>query len=368
MPLKQILCQDKAVSILQNAYKAQRIPHAYIFAGNDGIGKFSTAKQWAKLLLCENPVLENGFYDCCSTCKSCQLVDADSHPDFIHIYKELLEFTKEGKNRQPPLELPIDVIREFLVQQAPKKPFHSKRKIFVITEAEKLNPSSQNALLKTLEEPPGYCSIILICNALDKLLPTTKSRCQTIRFGPVDRSVIADKLKNFDLDTETSDFFARFSKGSIGTALFLAKLQAAGAEIYNTKRQIIETVASLKLEFALKAASDFLLVAKKIAKSWSKISTQTSAKDIERKSKKLIINIIISALSDCVKLNLRQTELIINADQTNSIAKLAASFNSETASYAIEKAAENISWIDANVNEKLIFEHLLLNLCVCVRM
>ncbi|GAF75732.1 unnamed protein product, partial [marine sediment metagenome] len=176
MPLKEIFCQDKALSILQRAYAADKVPHAYIFAGIEGVGKFKTASEWAKLLLCKNPVIEKTdsirFADSCCLCESCRTFEAGSHPDFIHIYKELIQFTKEGKDKKTPVDLPKDVVKEFLIEKVSIRPTTSERKVFVVSEAEKLNAASQNALLKVLEEPPRYCCIILLCTRLEKLLPT----------------------------------------------------------------------------------------------------------------------------------------------------------------------------------------------------
>ena len=90
MSLKEIFCQDKAISILQRGFTADKMPHAYIFAGVEGIGKFKTAREWAKMLLCKNPAAEDGFADSCSSCQSCLMFEAGSHPDFSHVYKELL--------------------------------------------------------------------------------------------------------------------------------------------------------------------------------------------------------------------------------------------------------------------------------------
>ncbi|NQT04351.1 MAG: hypothetical protein HQ580_20160, partial [Planctomycetes bacterium] len=176
MSIKEIFCQDKAVDILQRAFASGKWAHAYIFAGPEGVGKFKTAREWAKLLLCQSPVTdrrqktedrkqsrdERGETsvehraDSCGACRSCQLFEAGSHPDFNHIYKELREFTKDGKGKPPPVDLPIDVIREFLIPKVSTKPTLSQRKVFVLSEAERLNDASQNCLLKVLEEPPEY--------------------------------------------------------------------------------------------------------------------------------------------------------------------------------------------------------------------
>ena len=151
MSLKDIFCQDRALGMLQSAFAADRAAHAYIFAGLEGVGKYTTARQWARLLLCEKPVArgktKKPFADSCGACDSCALFEGGSHPDFNHIYKELREFTKEGKGKAPPVDLPIDVIREFLVEKASNRPTLSQRKVFVISEAERLNKNSQNCLL-----------------------------------------------------------------------------------------------------------------------------------------------------------------------------------------------------------------------------
>ena len=137
MSLKDIFCQDKAISILQRALAADKSAHAYIFTGPEGVGKFTTALQWAKLLLCENPVGQSGRADSCGLCESCRLLEADSHPDYGNVYKELIQFTKDGKGKTTPIDLPIDVIREFLIEKISAMPVVSKRKVFVVSEAER---------------------------------------------------------------------------------------------------------------------------------------------------------------------------------------------------------------------------------------
>ena len=106
MPLKDIFCQEKAIFDLQLAFVGDKVAHAYIFAGPDGVGKFTTAKEFAKLLLCKNPVERGDFTDSCGNCDSCRVFEAGSHPDFEHVYKELLKFTKDGKDKDTPVEFP----------------------------------------------------------------------------------------------------------------------------------------------------------------------------------------------------------------------------------------------------------------------
>ena len=114
MSFNEIFCQDRAIDILQRAFSAGRWAHAYIFAGSEGVGKFKTAREWAKLLGCTEPVTGDSLAESCGSCDSCRLFEADSSPDFHHIYKELLEFTEGNADKKTPRDLSIDVIRELL--------------------------------------------------------------------------------------------------------------------------------------------------------------------------------------------------------------------------------------------------------------
>jgi DNA polymerase-3 subunit delta' len=190
MPLKDIHSQDSAIAGLQRSFASGRMAHAYLFVGPDGVGKRATAQAWARMLLCHNRIEKKtkgvSFADSCGQCRSCKLFDAGTHPDYKLIVKELRKYTKEGKDKDPPLEMPVDVIREFVIDKVANKPVESEFSVFVIDEAEKVNSSSQNAMLKVLEEPPSFCVLILLCSRLEQMLPTTKSRCRIIRFGPVE--------------------------------------------------------------------------------------------------------------------------------------------------------------------------------------
>jgi DNA polymerase-3 subunit delta' len=362
MSLKEIFSQDRAISILQRALASERVPHAYIFAGLGGVGKFTTALAWAKLLLCDSPLTDNNFADACGSCPSCQSFAAASHPDFAHVYKELIQFTKDGKNKKTPIDLPIAVIREFLIEKVSIRPTLSKRKVFIVSESEKLNISSQNALLKTLEEPASFCHIILITSRSEKFLPTIRSRCQTIGFGPIDEKMIQSSLDSFDIAPPAAKFFAKLSYGSLGAAHDWAKLQAEGADLYNIKRLVLGSLASLTLPGSLTAAETIQKEVKKLADVWAKLEEQTSKTDISRRAQKTIIQIIISALRDVMLLQTTQTDQLTNSDQPDQLRSIARRLDAESAAEKITAAARSMQWIDANVNQKLIFEHLLLNL------
>lgn len=364
MSLKEIFCQDKAISVLQRAYAAGRSAHAYIFTGPEGVGKEKTAIEYARLLLCKAAVVEDDFADSCRQCESCKLIDTGSHPDYSLIYKELLEFTREGKGKKTPVDLPINVVREFLIEKISQKPTLSKRKVFIVRETEKLNASSQNALLKSLEEPPAYCTIILLCTRPEKLLPTTKSRCQMIRFSTIDQERIVEQLRQMDTESTHARYFARLAQGSLGLACQWARFQSGDTDLFQTKKRVLDSIADFRLDEALELAEGFLQDSKNLSADWAKADVQTSKTDINRRAHKTIIRIIISAFYDAMKTAVDPNSELINFDQKERIEELAARFTAEQAAEKIALAAKTILWVDSSVNEKLIFEYLLLNLAV----
>ena len=362
MALKDIFCQDRAISLLQRAFAASRVPHAYVFAGPQGVGKFTTACQWAKLLLCHNPVAGADSVDICGACESCRAVEADAHPDFNIVYKELIEFVKDPRKRKNPSELPIDVIREFLVEKVAARPTLSKRKVFVVKEAERLNASSQNCLLKVLEEPPEYCCIILQCTRTERLLPTTRSRCQIVRFGPVDEQIILDKLEQMGIGQPQAEYFARLAQGSLGLACQWAQLELAEAGLYQTKTELVNALASCQFADVTELGARLVDKSKAIAAVWVDLERTTSKTDINRKAAKTHIQIITSALYDAMRLNIMPEERPINFGQEEQIQRLSRRFDAEQSAQRIADCYRILRWIEAGVNEKLIFEQLLFNL------
>ncbi len=367
MLFSEIYCQDRAIGVLQRAYAADRVAGAYIFAGPGGVGKDTTARVFAKLLLCEQPAGDegSGYFEPCGECDSCRLYESDekseSHPDFALIYKELSEYTEKGRNKTTPVDLPIDVVREFLIDKASQRPSLSQRRVYVVLEAERLNNSSQNALLKVLEEPPPYCTIILICTSAELLLPTTRSRCQLVSFGPVKAGIITEKLERMGLDSAKSRFFANLSQGSVGLAFAWARLQDE-VDLYEIKRRIVDDLATGKYEQSLGIAERLIGHSKAIAAAWAELEEKTSKTDINRRADKTVLRIVMLALSDAMKFGVGIHDNLTNSDQKSCVEALARRFDPEIAAEKAQLCGQAAQWVDASANQKLIFERLLLNL------
>jgi len=363
MLLRDVFCQDRAIGILQRGLAADRSAHAFIFAGPDGVGKYKTAREWARLLLCRNPQIEERpdgpFADSCGACESCTLVDADSHPDYTHVYKELLQYTKDNKDKKTPVELAIDVIREFLIEQVSGRPTLSARKVYIVSEAQKLNANSQNALLKVLEEPPAYCTIILLCTRLEQLLPTIKSRCQIIRFGPVDQKRIVAHLTGGGLGAQEAAFFARLAQGSLGLACQWARLEQDGVGLFGTKRALVASMADYRLSEVLGIVERMQEDTRQIATGWGNLDKSTSKSDLTRRAQRTLIQIVISALYDATIHHVAPERPLINSDQADQIALLAGRLGPEQAIEGVREGYEMLRWLDANVNDRLILERLL---------
>jgi DNA polymerase-3 subunit delta' len=372
LALKDIFCQERAISTLQKAFAAGKVPHAYIFAGGEGTGKCTTARQWSRLLLCERPVSEKrpsgAFADSCGSCRSCVLFDSDTHADFHSVCKELIRFTKNPGRKTPPVELKIDVIREFLIEKVSTKPTVSKMKVFVVAEAEKLNAASQNCLLKVLEEPPAFCHIVLLCSRTERLLPTTRSRCQTVRFAGIPEGRITEALAKNGLGDEAAAYFARLAGGSLGRAVQWARVELDGAGLYRTKKQLVDCVVECRYGRCLELADYLERKAKQIAAAWTRLEAETSTADIDRRARKTLLEMLLSLLRDAMRYGFEEPGSLVNSDQADRVKSLAGRFGTSALALDVERVCRAMRWIELNVNGRLVFEHLLLKLAQPDRM
>ena len=205
MSFKEIPGQERQIEIIKNAIKNDRVPHAYLFLGEDGIGKTQTALTMAKALNCSSQV-----DDSCDMCRTCRKIDNGNHPDIT-----VLE--PEGTY------IKISQIRE-LQRSLQYKPYEERKRVCIIPDAEKLTLEAKNALLKTLEEPPPETILILISTRPHLLLSTISSRCQRLKFQPLAPNVIAKVIKEkLKKDESTALKIASLAGGSLKNACELAE-------------------------------------------------------------------------------------------------------------------------------------------------
>lgn len=232
MRLSDVRHQEAAHDRLQRAFRASRVPHAYLLTGPHGIGKEMLATRLAALLLCEQPVevpppgevTANAapWQDACGRCVDCELMAAGTHPDLHRIHRELTKFhPKKGiRDRSKAIDLSVDVIRHFLIGPAGLSPSRGRAKVFLIAEGERLSAGAQNAMLKTLEEPPERSYIILLAAAADTLLATTRSRCHHVAMRTLPTAFIREHLiEQHGVSPQAATFLAEMSEGSVGAAI-----------------------------------------------------------------------------------------------------------------------------------------------------
>lgn len=238
---EKILGNEKNKNILEKSIKLNKFSHSYIFWGTEGIGKKLIAKEFAKNILCLD-----GKENC--NCKSCIEFDSDNNPDF-----QLIE-PNEGKVK-------IEQIRE-MQRKVAEKPIISNKKVYVIDNADTMTTEAQNCLLKTLEEPPEYITIILICSNEDNLLSTIKSRCTRMYFEPLDIEEIRKYVKQNLEGYEISENILNLSQGSIGKIIKL-----------NENKDIYENIEKILLSMQNKDIIDIVQMAEEIYKTKDEISS-----------------------------------------------------------------------------------------------
>ena len=206
---KQIIGHEQIIKHMQNAIRQKKISHAYLLCGESGSGKRLVAEAFAKAVLCEE-----GGIEACGKCKSCKQAESGNHPDIRVVVREKAT-------------LGVKEIREQVTADVQIKPYSSEYKIYLIDEAEKMTEEAQNALLKTIEEPPEYAVFLLMAERQELLLSTVLSRCVLLPFYPV----ATGKIKQFLMEEKRvpdylADCAATFSGGLVGRAVQYAESEA----------------------------------------------------------------------------------------------------------------------------------------------
>ena len=203
----EIVGHEQIKEHMQAAIRDKKPFHAYLFQGEEGVGKEALARTFAAGLQCQSESADKP----CKECVSCRQMESGNQPDVIWVTREKAS-------------LGVDEIREQLCNTMDIKPFSSPYKIYLVPEAEKMTEAAQNALLKTIEEPPEYGIVILMTSNISALLPTIQSRCLTMEFRPLSTAVVESYVKEH---CQVPDYQARasaaFAQGNLEKAMRYAK-------------------------------------------------------------------------------------------------------------------------------------------------
>jgi DNA polymerase-3 subunit delta' len=206
LTFKDILGHEQIKEHFHNALRAQKISHAYILSGEAGMGRKSLANAFALALMCEREGEEP-----CMECPACKQVLSGSHPDLIYVTHE------------KPASIGVDDIRKQINDTIQVRPYSSTHKIYIVDEAEKMTQQAQNALLKTIEEPPGYAILILLTTNTEAFLPTILSRCVQLKLKPLRDVVVKQYLmERMDIPKMDAEVYTAFARGNLGKAITIA--------------------------------------------------------------------------------------------------------------------------------------------------
>lgn len=213
MKLSAVVGHPRAIARLAAAAESGRVPHAVLLLGPAGVGKRTLADAFAARLLCDAPVRA----DACGTCAQCTRVAAGTHPDLQIV-------TRESERR----DIRIEQVRE-LTRWLGLQPLMTDRKVAIVDEAQCLNENGQNALLKTLEEPPASSVLVLLATSAALMLPTVRSRCQVLRLDPLAADDVVQILVANGVDAERARRLAPLAEGAPGRMLALGGEEATRA-------------------------------------------------------------------------------------------------------------------------------------------
>jgi DNA polymerase-3 subunit delta' len=342
---KHLAGNERVKELLRRMLAAGRVPGALLFAGEEGVGKKLFALEVAKALNCRTPV----GVEACDKCAACQRAvrftlpasdDKDAHKKIIWS-----EHADVGLARPYNRAVLVDQMRD-LEREANFRPYEGRARVFLIDEADKLNEASSNALLKTLEEPPQGSFLMLVTARPAALLPTIRSRCQTVRFSPLSTLEIEERLRQEKKIAQRDvPLLARAARGSIGRALSL------DLEGYRERREaMLEVLQSL----ALKEDRARLL---RIAEEMN---------DAKRKEEyEPRLDVLETLIRDVWMLKVGVApEQIVNVDLGAQLAKISERVESRRAANWLKSVETLRGQLAVNINRKVATDALFLSMAV----
>ncbi len=374
MAWNQLLSHERIKNILQHAIIENRMPGAYCFSGEEGIGKDALAIEFARTVNCSNPVINDRLIDSCGECKSCRLFNELQHPNLMFItalpsgtaaesrsdspldkltaaqlalIKEQLGIKAENPYHQ--INIPkanlikISSIRE-IKRKLTLSASHFGRRVVIISKADTMTPEAANAFLKTLEEPHENITIILTTSKPETLLPTIVSRCQQVQCEPLSAAEIARFLiDKYNVEAEKAETAAHFARGSLSRA----------ADMLDDGVQILRDMVVDMLRAAMK---------KNTFRIGLLVYIDEIVKDKDKNRVEMALTMLMLWFRDAYAYqNTDNRDAIVFKDQAEAIIKFTNYFKTDICQ-AIDAVEESIQMIKRNVQLQLIFISLFIKL------
>ena len=339
MPFSEIIGHRRLITLLSRAIAQDTLPQSLLFAGAEGVGKRRTAVALAETLNCLEPVTTPSMpRDACGKCTSCRRIVRGVHPDV-----PIVEPGELGS-------IKIEQIRD-VVDRAGYRPFEGRRRVVIVDDAEAMMDAAQNALLKTLEEPPQSSVFVLVSAMPDSLLPTVLSRCQRLRFGDLSAMEVTDALmRDHEYEEAEARAAAADAEGSIGRAL-----SAAAADVAEARGMALHL---LEQTVRISDPGRLFDAAREVTPSGG---GKTSVGERDRLS--ACLRALASLLRDIGLVNAQgDAASLANADLTPQLRVLARTFDSDRTVRAYAAVNEALDAVEGNAGPKVVADWLVLQL------
>ena len=322
---KDVVGHKDILKYISSAVENNRVSHAYILNGERGSGKRMLANLFAMTLLCES-----GENEPCGKCHSCKQAESGNHPDIIRVTHE------------KPNSISVDDIRTQVNNTVDIKPYQGPYKVYIIPQADMMTPQAQNAILKTIEEPPSYAVFLLLTENAETLLPTINSRCVMLKLRNIKDTLIKKYLmENLEIPDYKADMCTAFAQGNMGRAIMLANSDHFN-EIREEAVQLLKHISEMELNEIVAAVKNISVYKLEITD---------------------YLDIIMIWYRDVLLYKAtKEIDKVVFKDQLQSIKEQARKSSYEGIELILESLEKAKARLKANVNFDLVMELLFLTI------
>lgn len=322
---KDVVGHKDILKYISSAVENNRVSHAYILNGERGSGKKMLANLFAMTLLCET-----GDNEPCGKCHSCKQAESGNHPDIIRVTHE------------KPNSISVDDIRTQVNNTVDIKPYQGPYKVYIIPQADMMTPQAQNAILKTIEEPPSYAVFLLLTENAETLLPTINSRCVMLKLRNIKDTLIKKYLmENLEIPDYKADMCTAFAQGNMGRAIMLANSDHFN-EIKEEAVQLLKHISEMELNEIVAAVKNISVYKLEITD---------------------YLDIIMIWYRDVLLYKAtKEIDKVVFKDQLQSIKEQARKSSYEGIELILESLEKAKARLKANVNFDLVMELLFLTI------